>query len=145
VARQRCHAAEAGLSTLNAHAEAVRQEETRLALMEQQLAARIESMRARYVVLAARYNAAQAQVHLSEALAGISCELSDLRTVLECTEQETERMETRAAAIDRLVQSGILDGDRPLDGAALDGSASGRARDGGTHPAPERQTGATEL
>lgn len=94
-----------------AHVEAVRQGEGRLALMEQQLVARIESLDARHAVAAARYNAAQAQVYLSEALAGIAAGFTELRTVLERTERETEQMETRAEAIDRLVDSGALEGD----------------------------------
>lgn len=79
--------------------------------MEQQLVARIESLDARHTVAAARYNAAQAQVYLSEALAGIAAGFADLRTVLERTERETEQMEIRAAAIDRLVDSGTLEPD----------------------------------
>jgi phage shock protein A len=110
-ALQRCHTADRELAVLDAHVEAVRQGEGRLALMELQLVARIESLDARHAVAAARYNAAQAQVYLSEALAGIAAGFADLRTVLERTERETEQMETRAAAIDRLVDSGAIEGD----------------------------------
>ena len=141
LALERSHAAERELRALDAHVEAVRQEEAHLAMMEHQLAARIESLDTRRAVLAARYNAAQAQVHLSEALAGVTAELADLRVVLESTERETEQMETRAAAIDRLMDSGALEADALLGGAALGGSADARPSDCGARTAPERQTG----
>src|SRR5438093_3771692 len=141
LALERSHAVERELRALDAHVEAARREEAHLALMEQQLGARIESLDTRRAVLAARYNAARAQVHLSEALAGITAELADLRTVLEWTERETEQMETRAAAIDRLMDSGALEADALLGGAALGGSADARPSDCGARTAPERQTG----
>jgi phage shock protein A len=127
-ALRRCHAAERELAVLDAQVETVRQGEGRLALMEQQLVARIESLDVCHAVAAARYNAAQAQVYLSEVLAGIAAGSADLRTVLERTERETEQMETRAAAIDRLVDSDALEGDAVIGGTALDGSAVFRAR-----------------
>jgi phage shock protein A len=144
VALERCRAAERERGALDPHVEAVRQEERRLGLMEQQLVARIESLDTHHAVVAARYNAAQAQVHLSEALAGISADLAGLRAVLERTERETEQMESRAAAIDRLVDSGTLVADASLGGAALDGNAASTTQPDG-HPGPGRQTGAADL
>ena len=45
----------------------------------------------------------------SEAFSGVSQELSELGRALEQVEEKSEQMQARAAAIDRLVDDGILD------------------------------------
>jgi len=83
-------------------------EAERLALVEQQLSARIESLLARERMLEARQSAAQAQVRVGEALAGISEGIGALDPDLARAEEQAEELEARAAAIDRLLDAGSL-------------------------------------
>lgn len=85
------------------------QEEKLLTVGEQRLAAKMEALRSRREVISARHAASEAQVLISEALSGLSSELSDLSLSLERTQQKTEEMQSRASAIDELVDTGILE------------------------------------
>jgi phage shock protein A len=104
--RRRIIAAEA--ETLEEHVREMQDEEQRLSLVEHRLTAQIEAMVARQQLIAARHTAADAQVRLGEALTGASDDLADVALALERTEQETERLQARAAAIAGLVDSGAL-------------------------------------
>lgn len=85
------------------------QEEKMLTVGEQRLAAKMEALRSRQEAISARHAAAEAQVLVSEALTGLSGELGDLSLSLERAQQKTEEMESRASAIDELVESGTLE------------------------------------
>jgi len=76
---------------------------------QQRLAAKMEALRSRQEATSARYAASEAQLLIGEALSGLSGELGDLSLSLERAEQKTEEMQSRAAAIDELVESGTLD------------------------------------
>lgn len=106
---ERRHAAARALGAVEVEARDLQQEEQRLALVDQRLGTQIETFRARQDVIAARHSAAEAQVRLSEALTGVSGELADLGLTLDQVEQRTERLESRAAALDRLVDAGLLE------------------------------------
>jgi len=97
------------LQTLEEQMQDVEKEEHRMALIEQRLATQIEAFYARQELIAARYNAAEAQVRIREAFSGVSQELSELGRALERAEEKSEHMQARAAAIDRLVEDGILE------------------------------------
>jgi phage shock protein A len=99
----------AELGQLERQFRAVDLEADRLALVEQQLAARIDALLARERTLEARRSAAEAQVRVGEALAGISAEIADLCPELAHAEQQTEELEARGVAIDRLLEVGPLE------------------------------------
>jgi phage shock protein A len=98
----------AALEPLEAQVVAMEAEEERLAANEQRLAARIEAMRMRDDLLAARLSTAEAQLRISELMAGLTHEVRELGGALEQAESRTGEMEARAAAIDHLVETGIL-------------------------------------
>lgn len=109
LALQRRQVAAVALKTLEQQVREVEQEEQRLSMVEQRLATQIEAFFARQEIIAARYSAAEAQVRINEALTGVSQELTDLGLALEQAEQKTEHMQARATAIDRLVETGVLE------------------------------------
>ena len=98
----------AALEPLEAQVTAMDLEERRLATSEQRLAARIEAIRMRDDLLAARFSTAEAQLRISELMAGLTAEVSALGGAMEAAETRTGEMEARAAAIDHLVETGIL-------------------------------------
>jgi phage shock protein A len=97
------------LQALEKQVQDVEREEHRLSLIEQRLSTQIEAYFAHQEIIAASYSAAEARVQLQEALTGVSEEMSKLGRALERAEQQSEHMQARAAAIDRLVEEGILD------------------------------------
>ncbi len=103
------HIATLELQTLEQQIADVQQEERRLSLAEERLAAQIEAFLATQEIIAARYSAAESQAHISETLDSVSQELSDLGQALQKAEQKTEHMQARASAIDRLIEEGILE------------------------------------
>lgn len=109
VALQRKQVALAELEGLEEQIAAVEQEQQKLTLAEQRLAAKMEAFRTRKEVVAARYSAAEAQVRIGEALSGLSEEMADVGLALERAEAKTERLQARASAIDELVESGVLE------------------------------------
>ena len=97
------------LQHLETQLQEIEQEETRLWLTEQRLSGQIEAFYTRMEFAAARYSAAEAQVQIREAMSGVSEELAELSQAMEQTERRSEYMQARAAAIDELVQSNILE------------------------------------
>jgi phage shock protein A len=106
---QRRQLAQAQLQTLNKQLLEIEREEHRLSLAEQRLSDYLSTFYTHQELLAARYSAAEAQVHITEALAGVSEELADLSQAMKAAEQKSAQMEARAAAIDRLVDEGLLE------------------------------------
>jgi len=109
LALQRRQLALVELRALHDQQHEVQQEEHRLALVESRLVTHLETLRTRQEVIAARYTAAEAQVHLQEALGGLSTELNDLGLALEQAQTRAEDMQARAAALDQLFATGMLD------------------------------------
>jgi phage shock protein A len=127
---RRRQASLAALAALRAHTKDLEQEEHRLSRVARQLAAQVEAVAARRELAAARYVAAEAEVRLGVALAGISAELAGLGQALQRAEERAELMQARAAAIQRLVQSGALEvpalaGADPLDAAVFQAGDAG--------------------
>lgn len=96
------------LQTLETQVTEVEKEHAALAMIEQRLSGEIEAFAARQEVIKARYSAAEAQVRINEAVTGVSHDFADLAAALERAEENTESMQARASAIDRLVQEGDL-------------------------------------
>lgn len=97
------------LQTLESQLAEVEKEQVALAMIEQRLAGEIEAFTARQEVIKARYSAAEAQVRINEAMTGVSQDFADLTAALRRAEENTESMQARATAIDRLVQEGDLE------------------------------------
>lgn len=100
--------ASAELESLESQLTEVEAEEQRLTLVENRISSQIDAFFAQQEVIEARYNAAEAKVRIQEALTGLSDELVELSNALLQTQQKTELMQTRAFAIDQLVEEGAL-------------------------------------
>lgn len=96
------------LQTLESQLTEVEKEHAALAMVEQRLSGEIEAFAARQEVIKARFSAAEAQVRINEAMTGVSHDFADLAAALQRAEENTESMQARASAIDRLVQEGDL-------------------------------------
>ena len=91
-------------------------EQDRLTLAEQRLSAKVEAFRTQKEVIKAKYTAAQATVRVGEAATGLSEEIADVGLVVQRAQDKTEAMRARAAAIDELVDKGVLDSSFPSTG-----------------------------
>jgi phage shock protein A len=109
LALQRRQVASAELRTLEGQLAEVEREEVALSTVQQRLAAQIDAFVARQEVIRARYSAAEAQVRINEAVTGVSADFADLTAALRRAEDQTQALQARAAAIDRLVQDGDLE------------------------------------
>lgn len=98
----------------------IEREEHRLSLTEQRLSGQLAAFYTRQELIAARYSAAEAQVHIGEALSGVSGELAELSQAMAQAERKSAQMQARAAAIDRLVDEGLLEIPSAVDLAAGD-------------------------
>lgn len=96
------------LQTLEIQLSEVEKEHAALAMIEQRLSGEIEAFAARQEVIKARFSAAEAQVRINEAMTGVSHDFADLTLALQRAEENTESLQARASAIDRLVQEGDL-------------------------------------
>lgn len=96
----------------------IEREEHRLSLAEQRLSSQLAAFYTRRELIAARYSAAEAQVHIGEALSGVSGELAELSQAMAQAERKSAQMQARAAAIDRLVDEGLLEIPAAVDLAA---------------------------
>lgn len=96
----------------------IEREEHRLSLAEQRLSSQLAAFYTRRELIAARYSAAEAQVHIGEALSGVSGELAELSQAMAQAEHKSAQMQARAAAIDRLVDEGLLEIPAAVDLAA---------------------------
>ena len=109
------------LQTLQRQLAEVEREEASLAMVEQRLSGQIDAFTARQEVIKARYSAAEAQVRINEAVTGVSQDFADLTAALHRAEENTESMQARATAIDRLVRDGDLQAiGMTVDAKALD-------------------------
>jgi phage shock protein A len=103
----------------------IEREEHRLSLTEQRLSSQLTAFYTRQELIAARYSAAEAQVHIGEALSGVSGELVELSQAMAQAERKSVQMQARAAAIDRLVDEGLLEIPSAVDLAAGDDLMTG--------------------
>lgn len=85
-------------------------EEQKLMQAEQNFARNLEAFRTRRETMGARYSAAQAQVQLNEALSGLSGEYAEVGRSLERAEDKINRLQSRATALDTLLEGGTSAG-----------------------------------
>jgi phage shock protein A len=84
-------------------------QEQKLVDGEQALQAKVEAFRTQKEVVKAQYSAAEAQVRIGEAATGISEHMADVGLAIQRTQDKTEQMQARAAAVDELTSSGALE------------------------------------
>jgi len=121
---QRRQLASIELQGLEQQLSEIEREEHRLSLTEQRLSGQLAAFYTRQELIAARYSAAEAQVHIGEALSGVSTELAELSQAMAQAERKSVQMQARAAAIDRLVDEGLLEIPAAVDLAAGDDQLS---------------------
>ena len=84
-------------------------EQQKLMAAEGRLATKVEAFRAKKETIKAQYSAAEAQVKVTESVKGISEEMADVGLAVERAEEKTESMKARSAALDELLDSGVLE------------------------------------
>ncbi|MDI3298877.1 MAG: PspA/IM30 family protein [Bacillota bacterium] len=99
----------AQLEGLDQQIASLEAEQQKLTDLEVKLRTKVEAFRSQKEVIKAQYSASEAQVRISEALSGLSEEMSDVGLAVDRAREKTERMKARAAAIDELSQSGVLE------------------------------------
>ncbi|MDA8344559.1 MAG: PspA/IM30 family protein [Thermaerobacter sp.] len=99
----------AQLQGLDAQIADLHQQEDKMAETARRLETKIASFRAQKEVLKAQYTTAQAQVKMGEATTGISEEMADVGLAVQRAQDKTDRMRSRAQAIDELTDKGVLD------------------------------------
>jgi phage shock protein A len=77
--------------------------------MAQKLQAKVEAFRTQKETMKAQYSAAQASTQMGEAVTGLSEQMADASMMIDRAKDKTEKMQARAAAMDQLVDSGVLD------------------------------------
>lgn len=108
-ALERKQALAAQVEGLEEQIRGLEQEQEKLTAVEARLRAKVEAFRTRKELIKAQYSAAKAQVKISEAATGLSEELADVSLAIQRAEEKTEKMRSRAEAIDELVARGVLD------------------------------------
>jgi phage shock protein A len=101
------------------------QEETRLMLVKQRVDTQIEALQSRQQVLAARYSAAEANVRLNESLTGVAETFSGMESSLEESQNRVDHMQARAAAVNDLLENGVLEMPDLPGGDSLSGKMGG--------------------
>lgn len=93
---------------LDAQIQQLNEEQTKMTETEKRLTLKIEAFRTKKEVIKAQYSSAEAQVKLGEAASGISEEMADVGLAVQRAQDKTDRMRSRASAIDELVDQGSL-------------------------------------
>lgn len=97
------------IQEIDQQVQGLQQEQDKLTRVEDRLKAKVEAFRTKKEVIKAQYSAAEAQVKIGEAMTGLSEEMADVGLAIERAEQKTENMQSRAAAIDELIETGVLE------------------------------------
>lgn len=84
-------------------------QQQKLIAAESRLATKVESFRAKKETIKAQYSAAEAQTKITESVTGISEEMADVGMAVQRAEDKTEQMKARSAALDELLESGVLE------------------------------------
>jgi phage shock protein A len=109
LALTRAQAAESQLDALETQAAQLREQEQKLELTAQKLQAKVEAFRTQKETIKAQYSAAEASTRIGEAVTGISEQMADVGLMIDRAQERTAQMQARAAAIDQLVETGVLD------------------------------------
>lgn len=115
IALQRKEALVAQVTAYKQQHEQLEAEHQKLVTLEQQVSQRIETFRSQKEMAKAQYQAAQAQVQVGEIATGISKESTQMNLAMQRAQDKVLAMQSRASAIDTLLESGSL-GDQGLLG-----------------------------
>src|SRR5207249_654153 len=74
----------------------------------QKLQAKIEAFRMQKDTMKAQYTAAKASTQVGEQLTGLSEQIADASMMVDRSKEKIAQMQARSAAIDQLVDSGVL-------------------------------------
>ena len=105
----RAQLAQTQLDGLTQQIETVRQQEQKLEVTVQKLQTRIETFRMQRNTMKAQYQAAKATTNVSEAATGLSEEMADASMMVDRSRDKIAQMQARSAAVDQLLDSGVLD------------------------------------
>src|ERR687892_662668 len=83
-------------------------EQEKLEQTEKRLSAKVEEFKSKKEVIKAQYSAAEAQVRIKESITGISEEMTDVGIAMNRAEEKSERMKSKAQALDEMIDSGVL-------------------------------------
>jgi phage shock protein A len=83
-------------------------EQEKLEQTEKRLAAKVEEFKSKKEVIKAQYSSAEAKVRIKESITGISEEMTDVGIAMNRAEEKSERMKSKAQALDEMIDSGVL-------------------------------------
>lgn len=83
-------------------------EQLRLEELTKRLSVKVEQFKLQKEVIKAKYTAAEAEVKIKESVTGISEEMADVGYAIQRAEEKTERMKSKALALDELIDTGVL-------------------------------------
>lgn len=83
-------------------------EQEKLEQTEKRLTAKVEEFKSKKEVIKAQYSSAEAQVRIKESITGISEEMTDVGIAMNRAEEKSERMKSKALALDEMIDSGVL-------------------------------------
>jgi phage shock protein A len=105
----RAQVAQTQLDGLTQQIDTVRQQEQKLEITVQKLQTRIETFRMQRDTMKAEYQAAKATTNVSEAATGLSEQMADVSMMVDRSRDKIAQMQARSAAVDQLLDSGVLD------------------------------------
>jgi phage shock protein A len=105
----RAQVAQTQLDGLTQQIDTVRQQEQKLEITVQKLQTRIETFRMQRDTMKAQYQAAKATTSVSEAATGLSEQMADVSMMVDRSRDKIAQMQARSAAVDQLLDSGMLD------------------------------------
>src|SRR5919112_2342744 len=108
LALERKNANLAQVKELDTQIMAIQNEQNKLENAEKRLSAKVEEFKSRKEIIKAKYSSAEAQVRIKENLTGISEEMSDIGMSMRRAEEKTEALQSKALAIDEMIESGSL-------------------------------------
>src|SRR5919106_698943 len=86
----------------------IQMQQQKLEDTERRLSSKVEEFKTRKEVIKAQYSSAEAQVRIKESVTGISEEMSDVGIAMNRAEEKSERMKSKAQALDEMIDSGVL-------------------------------------
>ena len=126
----RAQVAQTQLDGLTQQIATVKQQEQKLEITVQKLQTRIETFRMQRDTMKAQYQAAKATTNVSEAATGLSEQMADVSMMVDRSRDKIAQMQARSAAVDQLLDSGVLDNVATSRGDDIDrqlGTGSGDA------------------
>jgi len=109
MALERKSAITSQIESLDQEIATLQGEQEKLIEAEKRLSTKVEVFRTRKETIKAQYSAAEAQVKISESVSGISEEMADIGISIERAEGKTEEMKARSAALDELIDTGVIE------------------------------------